>query len=84
MLGYLPDPRNRVTWCLEGMLHHHGGALQKAHGALAKSTNPTIRRLARQIITVQRREILAIRRMACQQGLGKSEYFRYDPLFQPG
>lgn len=84
MMGALPDPQNRVTWFLEGMLHHHGGALQMAHDALAKSANPTIRRLARQIITAQRREILEIRRMLRLQGLSKSEYFRYDPLFQPG
>jgi hypothetical protein len=56
----------------------------RAHGALARSTNPSLRRLARQILTAQRREILAIRRMLRQQGLSKSEYFRYDPLFPPG
>jgi uncharacterized protein (DUF305 family) len=34
-----------------------------AHDALRKSNNPTIRRLAREIIVAQRREIIELRRM---------------------
>ena len=47
MMGDGPTKENRVVWFLEGMLDHHGGALIMAHDALAKSTNPTIRRFAR-------------------------------------
>jgi uncharacterized protein (DUF305 family) len=54
---------NRVTWFLEGMLAHHGGALVMAHDALRKSNIPTIRRLAGAIIVAQRREIIELRRM---------------------
>ena len=72
---------DRITTFLEGMLAHHGGALQMAHDALAKSHNPTIRRLARQIIATQRGEILSLRRMLRHDGLNKPEYYAYDPLF---
>lgn len=81
MMGSLPDPENRVTWFLEGMLHHHGGALIMAHDALEKSNNPTIRRLAREIIVAQRREIIQLRRMLRHDGLNKPEYRQYDRLF---
>ncbi|MEY2644515.1 MAG: hypothetical protein RLZZ611_1164, partial [Cyanobacteriota bacterium] len=63
MTGSTPTKDNRVTWFLEGMIAHHGGALVMAHDALNKSSNPTIQRLARQIIVAQRREILQLRRM---------------------
>jgi uncharacterized protein (DUF305 family) len=52
-----------------------------AHDALSKSSNPTIRRLARQIIVAQRREILELRRMLKHDGLDKPEYYQFDALF---
>jgi uncharacterized protein (DUF305 family) len=64
------------------MIQHHGGALQMAHDALEKSTQPTIRRLARQIVVAQRREILQLRRMLRKEGLNKPEYYRFDALFR--
>jgi uncharacterized protein (DUF305 family) len=82
MMGALPTPQNRVVWFLEGMLDHHGGALVMAHDALAKSTNPTIRRFARGVIVAQRAEIMELRRMLAVEGLRKPEYYRYDPLFR--
>jgi uncharacterized protein (DUF305 family) len=81
MLNGLPTKANRVTWFLEGMLHHHGGALTMAHDALRKSHNPTILRLARSIISAQRQEIVRLRQMLQHDGLTKPEYFRYDGLF---
>ncbi len=63
MVGAAPSRESRVRWFLEGMIAHHGGALEMAHDALQKSSNTTIRRQARQIIVAQRREILALRRM---------------------
>jgi uncharacterized protein (DUF305 family) len=66
---------------LEGMIAHHGGALAMAHDALQKSTNPTIWRLAREIIVAQRGEIIALRRMLAHDGLHKPEYNRFDTLF---
>ena len=81
MMGSTPTRDNRVTWFLEGMIAHHGGALVMAHDALNKSSNPTIRRLARQIIVAQRREILELRRMLKHDGLNKPEYYQFDALF---
>ncbi len=81
MMGEAPSPDKRVVWFLEGMLHHHGGALIMAHDALAKSTNPTIRRFARGVIVAQRAEIIELRRMLAVDGLRKPEYGRYDALF---
>lgn len=81
MMDSIPTKRNRVTWFLEGMLQHHGGALIMAHDALLKSTNPTILRLARNIIIAQRREIVQIRKMLQHDGLNKIEYSQYDALF---
>lgn len=81
MMASIPTPENRVTWFLEGMLHHHGGALLMAHDALEKSSNPTIRRLARGIIVAQRREIIQLRRMLQRDGLNKAEFHQYDRLF---
>ena len=66
MTGSTPPRANRVTWFLEGMIAHHGAALVMAHDALKKSSNPTIQRLARQIIVAQRREI-AVATEACFQ-----------------
>jgi uncharacterized protein (DUF305 family) len=63
------------------MIQHHGGALEMAHDALKKSTNPTILRLARQIIVAQRREIIELRRMLRRDGLNKPAYYKYDALF---
>jgi len=82
MMGSTPNRENRVTWFLEGMIAHHGGALMMAHDAIAKSTNPTIQRLARQIIVAQRREIIELRRMLQHDGLNKSEYYQFDALFR--
>jgi len=77
-----PPPRlQRSIWFLEGMLQHHGGALTMAHEALRQTTNPTLRRLAREIITAQRREIIQIRTMLQRDGFNKPEYHAYDPLF---
>jgi uncharacterized protein (DUF305 family) len=81
MMGSTPTRDNRVTWFLEGMIAHHGGALVMAHDALNKSTNPTIRRLARDIIVAQRREIIELRRMLRHDGLNKPEYHQFDALF---
>ena len=81
MLGSTPTAATRVTWFLEGMLHHHGGALLMAHDALAKSSNPTIRRLARTIIVTQRQEIIRLRRMLQRDELNKPQYHQYDSLF---
>ena len=81
MMEALPSRENRVTWFLEGMLQHHGGALVMAHDALQKSSNPTIRRLAVAIIVAQRREIIELRKMLQHDGLNKPEYHAYDRLF---
>jgi uncharacterized protein (DUF305 family) len=81
MMGSRPTRQNRVTWFLEGMITHHGGALMMAHDALRKSANPTIRRLARDIIAAQRREIIELRRMLRHDGHNKPEYYQYDALF---
>jgi uncharacterized protein (DUF305 family) len=81
MMGDGPTRENRVVWFLEGMLHHHGGALIMAHDALAKSTNPTIRRFALGVIVAQRAEIIELRRMLAVDGLRKPEYHNYDALF---
>jgi uncharacterized protein (DUF305 family) len=81
MMGSTPTRENRVTWFLEGMLAHHGGALVMAHDALKKTTNPTIRRLAQEIIVAQRREIIELRRMLQHDGLNKPEYHQFDGLF---
>ncbi len=81
MIASTPTRDNRVTWFLEGMLHHHGGALIMAHDALNKSSNPTIRRLARDIIVAQRREIIQLRKMLQHDGLNKPDYHAYDKLF---
>ncbi|PZV04112.1 MAG: DUF305 domain-containing protein [Cyanobium sp.] len=76
-----PTKENRVVWFLEGMLDHHGGALIMAHDALAKSTNPTIRRFAVGVIVAQRAEIMQLRKMLAVEGLRKPEYHKYDALF---
>lgn len=81
MMGDGPTKENRVVWFLEGMLHHHGGALIMAHDALAKSRNATIRRFARGVIVAQRAEIIELRRMLAVEGLRKPEYHQYDTLF---
>ena len=81
MMASTPTRDNRVTWFLEGMLQHHGGALIMAHDALRKSSNPTIVRLARNIIAAQRKEIIQIRKMLQHDGLNKPEYDQYDHLF---
>ncbi len=82
MMGAGPTRENRVVWFLEGMIAHHGGALMMAHDALAKSTNPTIRRFAREVIMAQRAEIITLRRMLAVEGLRKPAYYTFDPLFR--
>lgn len=82
MMGPGPTRENRVVWFLEGMLEHHGGALMMAHDALAKSTNTTIRRFARDVILAQRAEIIELRRMLAVEGLRKPEYHKFDALFR--
>jgi uncharacterized protein (DUF305 family) len=82
MMGSTPTTNNRVVWFLEGMITHHGGALQMAHDALDKSRNPTVRRLAQEIIVAQRAEIIELRRMLGREGLNKPEYSQYDALFR--
>jgi uncharacterized protein (DUF305 family) len=81
MIGSTPTRSNRPTWFLEGMLQHHGGALVMAHDALKKSSNPTIRRLARTIIIAQRKEMIEIRKMLLHDGINKPEFYQYDKLF---
>lgn len=81
MMGSTPTRETRVTWFLEGMIAHHGGALVMAHDALSKSTNPTIRRLAQEIIVAQRQEIIQLRRMLRRDGLDKPQYHQFDALF---
>ena len=81
MMASTPTREDRVIWFLEGMLQHHGGALLMAHDALNKSSNPTIRRLARAIIVAQRREIIQLRKMLQHDGFNKPEYHAYDNLF---
>ena len=76
-----PTRENRVQWFLEGMIEHHGGALEMAHDALDKSTNPTILRLAREIIVAQRKEIIELRKMLQSGGMNKSDYYKFDSLF---
>ena len=84
MMASTPTRENRVTWFLEGMIQHHGGALIMAHDALQKSRNPTILRLARTIIVAQRNEIIQIRKMLQHDGLNKPEYDQFDKLFVLG
>jgi uncharacterized protein (DUF305 family) len=81
MMSSSPTRDNRVSWFLEGMLQHHGGALIMAHDALKKSSNPTILRLARNIILAQRKEIIQIRKMLQHDGKDKPEYYQHDRLF---
>ena len=81
MMDSTPTQDNRVTWFLEGMLQHHGGALIMAHDALKKSSNPSLQRLARDIIVAQRREIIQLRKLLEHDGLHKPEYHAYDSLF---
>ena len=81
MVGTTPNRANRVQWFLEGMLQHHGGALQMAHDALKKSNNTTVKRMARSIIIAQRREIMQLRGMLQHDDLNKPEYNKFDNLF---
>ena len=82
MMGSTPTKENRVVWFLEGMIAHHGGALEMAHDALKKSSNPTVRRLARKIIVAQRAEIIELRRMLRLEGLSMPEYSKFDAFFR--
>ena len=81
MTAMRPTRDNRVLRFLEGMIEHHGGALQMAHEARKNSTNPTILRLARDIIVSQRQEIIQLRKMLQSQGFNKPAYFKFDSLF---
>ena len=82
MVGTPPEAGKQVNWFLEGMLYHHGGALEMAHEALDRSSNTTIRRLSRDIILAQRKEIIQLRKMLASRGLSKPSYFQYDYLFR--
>ena len=81
MSGTTPTRENRVQWFLEGMIEHHGGALHMSHEALQNSTNPTILRLAREIIVAQRKEIVDLRKMLQSKGMNKPDYYKFDELF---
>ena len=81
MTGTKPTRENRVQWFLEGMIEHHGGALLMAHEARKNSTNPTILRLAREIIIAQRKEIIELRKMLQSKGFNKPAYYTFDGLF---
>ena len=81
MMANTPTRSNRVSWFLEGMLQHNGGALQMAHDALKKSNNSTVKRLAREIIISQSFEIVELRGMLQHDGLNKPEYYQFDKLF---
>ena len=81
MSGTKPTRENRVQWFLEGMIEHHGGALQMAHEARKNSTNPTILRFAREIIIAQRKEIIELRKMLQSKGMNKPDYYKFDGLF---
>ena len=81
MSGTKPTRDNRVQWFLEGMIEHHGGALQMAHEARENSTNPTILRLARDIIVAQRKEIIDLRKMLQSRGMNKPDSYKFDGLF---
>lgn len=63
MLPERLPPAERVVIYLQAMLEHHGAALAMAQDALAKSTNPSIRRLAGLILVVQQQEMLQMRRL---------------------
>lgn len=76
-----PTRQNRVQWFLEGMIEHHGGALQMAHEARKNSNNPTILRLARDIIIAQRKEIIELRKMLQSRGMNKPAYYKFDDIF---
>jgi hypothetical protein len=52
-----------------------------AHDALRQSANPTLRRLAKDIIVAQRGEIVQLRQMLQHDGLNKPQYHRFDSLF---
>jgi hypothetical protein len=58
-----------------------GDALHMAHEARKNSTNPTILRLAREIIIAQRKEIIELRNMLQSQGFNKPAYYTFDSLF---
>ena len=73
MMGTKPTRDNRVQWFFEGMIVHHGGALEMVHDTLQKSSYPSVRRLAR--------EIIALRRMLGRDGFDMPEYSQYDGLF---
>lgn len=81
MMGTKPSTSTRINWFLEGMIAHHGGALQMAHDALEKTRNTTIQRLTREMIVAQRREIIELRRMLRRDGLNKPAYYQFDALF---
>ena len=81
MTATKPTRENRVQWFLEGMIEHHGGALQMAHEARKNSTNSTILRLARDIVIAQRKEIIELRKMLQSKGMNKPAYYKFDNLF---
>jgi len=84
MMGEGP-PENRVVWFLEGMLSITARALMMAHDALAKSSNTTIRRFARQVIVAQRAETSSRCGgcLAVGRNYAKPAYYKFDNLFGP-
>lgn len=60
MAGMVKDVRtasNRDRAFVTGMIPHHASAIEMANHALKKSNNPTILKLAREIVRSQAREI---------------------------
>ena len=79
MMGSTPTKDSRVMWFLAGMIAHHGGALEMAYNAYSRSSHPTVRQLAREIILAQKAEIIELRRMLRLQELGKPAYSQFPP-----
>ena len=52
-----------------------------AHEARKNSTNPTVRRLSREIIFAQRKEIFHLRKVLQSKVVNKPEYYKFDDLF---
>lgn len=68
MVGSLPSRTSRVRWFLEGMIAHHGGALEMAEDAQRNTRNATLLRLASDIIASQSQEIDQLRNLLRRDG----------------
>ena len=62
------------------MVDHHGGTLQMALEARKNSTNPTILRLANDVIIAKRKEIIELHKMLQSGGMNKPADYKYDNL----